>query len=86
MVISVNDQFGHAGQDRSPAAERERVVGAGGHVVVAFGPLGFLLVQQGGVVRIGVLVGTGRRWPVSGLVDFGPDGVLAVALFSQEFR
>ena len=53
VVVSGDDQLGRAGQDCVAATEQERVVGR--NFVVAFGPLGFLLVQQGGVVRIGVL-------------------------------
>ena len=84
VVVSGDDQLGRAGQDCVAATEQERVVGR--NFVVAFGPLGFLLVQQGGVVRIGVLVWTGRKRYLVLVMDLEPDGPLAVALFSQEFR
>ena len=59
VVVSGDDQLGRAGQDCVAATEQERVVDR--DVVAAFGPLGFLLVQQGGVFRIGVWVVAGRR-------------------------
>ena len=54
VFVSGDDQLGRAGQDCVVAAEQEGVVGR--NFVVAFGPLGFLLVEQGSG-----LVVTGRR-------------------------
>ena len=48
------------------AAEQERVVGR--NFVAAFGPLGFLLVQQGGG-----LVVAGRRRYLVWVMDYEPD-------------
>ena len=79
VFVSGDDQLGRAGQDCVAATEQERVVGR--NFVVAFSPLGFLLVQQGGG-----LVVAGRRRYLVWMMDFEPDGPLAVALFSQEFR
>ena len=84
VFVSGDDQLGRAGQDCVAATEQERVVGR--HGVAALGPVDFLLVQQGSVVRIGVLVGAGLRWYSVWMMDFEPDGPIAVALFSQEFR
>ena len=55
VVVLGDDQLGRAGQDRVVAAEEESVVGR--DVVASVGPLGLLLVQQGGVFRIGTIVG-----------------------------
>ena len=84
VFVSRDDQLGLAGQDCVAATEQERVVGR--NFVVAFGPLGFLLVQQGGVVRIGVLVWTGRKRYLVLVMDLKPDGPLTVVFAGQERR
>ena len=75
VVVSGDDQLGRAGQDCVAATEQERVVGIGRDVVAAFGPLGFLLVQQGGG-----LVVAGRRRYLVWVKGSEPDGPLAVVL------
>ena len=77
MVVSGDDDLGSAGQDRGAAAEQERVVGR--NFVVAFGPLGFLLVQQGGG-----LVVAGRRRYLVWVMDSEPDCPLAGVFAGQE--
>ena len=84
VFVSGDDQLGRDGQDCVAATEQDCVVGR--YRVVAFGPLGFLLVQQGGVVRIGVLVWTGRKRYLVLVMDLEPDGPLAGVFAGQEGR
>ena len=79
-------ELGHAGQDRVAAAEQDWVVGTVGHVVVACGPLGLLLVQQGVVFGMVVLVCAGRRRYLVWVMDLEPDRPLAGSFAGQEFR
>ena len=77
VVVSGDDQLERAGQDCVTATEQERVVGR--NFVVAFGPLGFLLVQQGGG-----LVVAGRRRYLVWVMDSEPDCPLAGVFAGQE--
>lgn len=87
VATAVDDQVGSAGEGGCAAAKLEAVLGFDVNVVAVFFPLGFLLVQVGGVVEqpLGLVKVTGLSGPTL-VVGLEPDGLLAGVLAGQEAR